>query len=521
METAQSLSKTWPLFAGVGLALGMGSFDGASVQGIFPYVAGGLSTSSDHALWTLTYFIVHWSLGITLMPWTTARFGMRRVFQAAVTVAMVGTVISVATDNLWIMLLSRALQGIAAGLLVPLSQSLFLRHSPGRFHGPVTIFWSNAMLVPFFFGPAIGGLLATELGYRSIFLLSLPIWGVALFLGSAGIPKDHGDPLTPPFDGWGFGLLYGGLMSMQVVLDQGEQYGWWHSTFILKMTLFAVVFLLLFAWRENETRHPLLQLHFLHRRNYWLGLLLLCLGWAMFMGWASMLPLWAEETLGFNGFWGSAVLIPIGLGAIPLSTQMDRLRGLLGLRRLTTLCFAIFAFAYGSAYLSPISSLSDLFWPMLFIGMGVGMLFVPLTMVILSGLSATEIPSAATTSNFIRVFSANIGVSLLSVYWARYSALASDHLRGHISRFDPETTLSAQHLHTLIEVQADTLSIDNLLRLSMWICLIAAITAYVFIIPPSALRNADGPRNYVEEEEDEFSTVLASAAAREGVTTTS
>lgn len=149
METAQSLSKTWPLFAGVGLALGMGSFDGASVQGIFPYVAGGLSTSSDHALWTLTYFIVHWSLGITLMPWTTARFGMRRVFQMAVTVAMVGTVISVATDNLWIMLLSRALQGIAAGLLVPLSQSLFLRHSPGRFHGPVTIFWSNAMLVPF------------------------------------------------------------------------------------------------------------------------------------------------------------------------------------------------------------------------------------------------------------------------------------------------------------------------------------------------------------------------------------
>jgi hypothetical protein len=81
METAQSLSKTWPLFAGGGLALGMGSFDGASVQGIFPYVAGGLSTSSDHALWTLTYFIVHWSLGITLMPWTTARFGMRRVFQ--------------------------------------------------------------------------------------------------------------------------------------------------------------------------------------------------------------------------------------------------------------------------------------------------------------------------------------------------------------------------------------------------------------------------------------------------------
>ena len=498
----------------------MGSFDGASVQGIFPYLAGGLSTSSDHALWTLTYFIVHWSLGITLMPWTTARFGMRRVFQAAVAVAMVGTLISMVTVNLWIMLLSRALEGIAAGLLVPLGQSLFLRHSPSQHHGLVTIFWSNTMLVPFFFGPAIGGLLATELGYRSIFLFSLPLWGIALLLGNLGIPKEPTSLQAPPFDAWGFGLLYGGLMSMQIVLDQGEQYGWWRSTFILTTALFAFVSLLLFAWRESETRHPLLQLHFLRRRNYWLGLLLLCLGWAMFMGWASILPLWAEETLGFNGFWGSSVLIPIGIGAIPLSTLMDRLRGLLGLRRLATLCFAIFAFAYGSAYLSPIGSLSDLFWPVLCIGVGVGMLFVPLTMIILSGFGAEEIPSAATTSNFIRVFSANIGVSLLSVYWTRYSALASDHLRGHISRFGPETALSAQHLHALISVQAGTLSIDNLLRLSMWICLIAAMVAYVFIIPPGALRSADGPHNYVEEEEDKFSAA-ASAAAREGATTTS
>lgn len=516
METPQSLSETWPLFAGVGLALGMGSFDGASVQGIFPYLAGGLSTSSDHALWTLTYFIVHWSLGITLMPWTTARFGMRRVFQAAVAVAMVGTLISMVTVNLWIMLLSRALEGIAAGLLVPLGQSLFLRHSPSQHHGLVTIFWSNTMLVPFFFGPAIGGLLATELGYRSIFLFSLPLWGIALLLGNLGIPKEPTSLQAPPFDVWGFGLLYGGLMSMQIVLDQGEQYGWWRSTFILTTALFAFVSLLLFAWRESETRHPLLQLHFLRRRNYWLGLLLLCLGWAMFMGWASILPLWAEETLGFNGFWGSAVLIPIGIGAIPLSTLMDRLRGLLGLRRLTALCFAIFAFAYGSAHLSLISSLSDLFWPVLCIGVGVGMLFVPLTMIILSGLGAEEIPSAATTSNFIRVFSANIGVSLLSVYWTRYSALARTRLRDHLSRFDPQITLSAQHLHILISTQADTLSIDNLLRLSMWVCLIAAMVAYGFLIPPSTLHRADGPRNYVEEEEDAFSVT-----AREGASTTS
>lgn len=528
MQSIQPLSRTWPLFAGVALALAMGSFDGASVQGIFPYIAGGLSTSNDHALWTLTYFIVHWSLGITLMPWTTQRFGMRRVFQAAVTVATLGTLISATTSNLWIMLLSRALEGIAAGLLVPLSQSLFLRHSPERLHGLVTVFWSNAMLMPFFFGPALGGLLATELGYRSIFLLSLPFWILAFFLGSSGIPrdardaKDAGKKILPSFDGWGFGLLYGGLMSLQIVLDQGEEYGWWHSSFILKMTLLALVFFILFAWRESETTHPLLEIHFLKRRNYWLGLLLLCLGWAMFMGWASILPLWAEEDLGFNGFWASLVLFPIGLGAIPLSTLMDRLRGLLGLRRLASLCFLIFAFAYGHAYLSPMSSLSDLFIPILLIGIGVGMLFVPLTLIILSGLNSAEIPSAATTSNFIRVFSANIGVSLLSVYWSRYSAMAADHLRGQISHFHSDFDFSPATLQHLILVKADTLSMDNLLRLSMWICLGAALIAYFFITPPSRLQNATGPGNYIAEEEEESGfAASAKAEAAGGASTTS
>jgi EmrB/QacA subfamily drug resistance transporter len=521
VENTQPLSKIWPLFAGVGLALGMGSFDGASVQGIFPYVAGGLSTSSDHALWTLTYFIVNWSVGITLMPWTTQRFGMRRVFQVAVVVASTGTIISALTSNLWIMLFSRALEGIAAGLLVPLSQSVFLRHSPKVRHGLVTIFWSNSMLAPFFFGPAIGGFLATDLGYRSIFLLSLPFWLLAFFLGRKGIPKDQSQPDTPPFDSWGFGLLYAGLMSMQIVFDQGEEYGWWHSSFILKTTLISFVCLLLFAWRESETTYPLLQMHFLKRRNYSLGLLLLCLGWAMFMGWASILPLWAEENLGFNGFWASLVLAPIGVGAIPMSTIMDRLRGLLGLRRLATLCFSIFAFAYGSTYLSPITSLSDLFLPILLLGIGVGMLFVPLTMIILSGLDSDEIPSAATTSNFIRVFSANIGVTLLSVYWTRYGAMAADHLRSHISRFQQPLQLSPESLHNLIRIQADTLSIDNLLRLSMWICLGAAVIAYVFIIPPSRMTNRTGVEDYVTEEEAEagFGTSAKAAAAVSAKTT--
>ncbi len=491
------------LFTGVALALGLGSFEGSAVQGILPYIAGGLSTSSDHALWTLTYFIVHWSLGITLMPWSTARFGARRVFQGAVAIAATGTLVSALTHNLWIMLLSRAMEGIGAGLLVPLSQSLFLRHSPPARHGMVTMLWSNAMLIPFFVGPAIGGWLATALNFRFIFWLSLPLWGLAWFLGRTGIPTGGENRDNPPFDLLGFGLLYAGLMALQVTLDQGEQYGWWHSFYILHTALAALILLLLFAWRESRAPHPLLQFHFLRQRNYWLGLLLLCLGWSLFMGWAAELPLWAEETLGFNGYWGGVLLLPIGLAAVPVSTLMDRLQGLFGLRRLAALCFSLFAAAYGSSYFSPQSGLAEIFWPMLLLGLGLGMLFVPLTMIILSGIPAEDIPKAATTSNFIRVFSANIGVSLISVYAIRDGALASSAFREHLLAYGNSSAMTAPTLARLVAVQAGTLSIDNLLRLSMWLCLLAALMAYAFLIPPRAIVTPSSPRSYVEEAEEE------------------
>ena len=503
MPAARPSSSLVPLFSGVGLALGLGSFEGAAVQGIFPYVAGGLSTSSYDALWTLTYFIVHWALGITLMPWTTARFGPRRAFQAAVIAAGAGTLISALTHNLWIMLLSRALEGLGAGLLVPLSQSLFLGATPPRRHGMVTVFWSNAMLLPFFLGPVIGGWLAVGPGFRFIFWLSLPLFVLAFLLGSRGIPAPARPSGTTPFDTRGFVLLYLGLMSLQVVLDQGEEHGWCHSPFIVHMTLAAIACLYLFAWHEMRTPHPLLRFHYLKQRNFSLGLLLLCVGWALFMAWASTLPLWAEEYLGYNGLWGGVLLVPIALGAVPLSTVLDQLHSLLGLRRLATLSLLLLATAYGSLDLGIYAGLSTLFWPLVLLGCGIGVLFVPLTMIIMSEIPAPLVAGAATTTNFIRVFSANIGVSLVTVYSSRGTARASNALSSEWSRYAWHGHTGLQIAQPFLATEAHTLSLDNLLRLSMWLCLGGAAAAWFFLTPPRTLPAA--PQSYVEELEREAS----------------
>lgn len=359
------------------------------------------------------------------------------------------------------------------------------------------------MLLPFFLGPAVGGWLATTVGFPWIFGWTVPLWLVAAWLGARGIAAEP-PPASPapPFDGKGFALLYAGLMSLQVVLDQGEQHGWWHSPFIREASVVAVVCLYLFGWHELRAPHPLLQFRFLARRNYTLGLLLLSLGWALFMGWASLLPLWAEEDLGYNGVWGGILLIPVGLGALPLSTILDRLRGLFGLRRLASLSFLLLGTAYGTLSVHPGSSLSDLFWPLVVLGLGVGILFVPLTMIVMSEIAVGAVPQAATTANFLRVFSANLGVSVLAVFWSRGAAQAGNALRGELSRYGGATALSLNTLQGMLSIEAHTLSLDNLLRVSMGLCLIGALVAWFFLIPPRTLPQPSA-QGYVEEAENE------------------
>ncbi|UEO00911.1 hypothetical protein A9R16_005790 [Acidiferrobacter thiooxydans] len=185
-----------------------------------------------------------------------------------------------------------------------------------------------------------------------------------------------------------------------------------------------------------------------------------------------------------------------------MSAALDHLRGVFGLRRLASLSFLLLSGAYGTLSVHPGSALSDLFWPLLVLGLGVGILFVPLTMIIMSEIAVAAVPAAATTANFIRVFSANIGVTVLAVYWSRGSARASNALAAEISRYGHTTTGPLDGLQRFLVVEAHTVSLDNLLRLSMWLCLAGAFVAWFFLIPPRVLPKASA-HSFVEETENE------------------
>lgn len=482
-----------PLTAGACLGLAVGSFCGGSLQSIYPYIAGSLGTSSDHALWTLTYFLIHWALGIALMPWFARRFGYRLLFIASMVLLAIGAAMGIVAQSLMAMIVARGVQGISAGLLVPLVQTLLLRHFPRSHHTLATALWSNSMLVPFFFGPALGGWLAVNAAWTDSFWLVIPGSIVSLLLVWVALPADPPTEKPPRFDLVGLVLLWLGLIALQIMLNQGEQFGWFGSPFIQTWFIASAILLGGFVIWELTDTAPLIELRFIANRNFGFGLLLLCLGWSIFVGWSSILPLWTEETLGYNGWWGGVLLIPLALTAIPVATAMGPVARLISLRVLAALCFVLFAAAFTIAVYSPDIGLTEMAASELIQGVAVGMLFVPLTMIILSDIAPEDIAAASTTSNFIRLASDIIGVTMLETLWQRRTEGVADRMRAGM---DPTVVRQwMTHLHSRgidhaqataalvsrLNLEANTWSLDDALRLSAWICIVAAVLSLILL----------------------------------------
>lgn len=484
MEKVVNSQPSLFMFLGVGLALGTSSFIAVAVQNIFPYIAGSLATSDHHAVWVLTFMVMNWAIGSTLMPWVSARKGLRGAFNLSLFSLIVSSAVCATTSNIWIMLLFRGVQGIGAGIMVPLSQTIFIRYcSPARRILMMSL-WTNAMLIPFYIGPFIGGWLATVASWRYIFIFSIPLFMMSMFLSGRKIPNSV--RLKKPFDSIGFVLLYGFVVSLQFIIDQGDDSGWFRSGRIDIALFLAITLLIAFIFWQKRAEHALLNLSFLKIRSYWLGLILLCLGWAMFTGWTADIPLWVEKYTGYNGFYGGLLSVPIGATAIPITIFMSRASRWMPINYLAGLSFLVFSTVYASIFLAPQESLHTVILYMALIGIGIGLLFVPMNMLVLSEVSAENLHEASTLANFVRTLSSSMGVGILGGLSYNATGTAYDVLRGHISWFGsvPNTSVGIQfYLHDALLVAA-TMGINNVIRISAWVCLAAAIVALWLIKTP-------------------------------------
>jgi DHA2 family multidrug resistance protein len=232
-----------------------------------PYMQGSLSASLDQINWVLTSYIVAAAIMTAPVGWLAARFGRKRLFLVCTMGFSFASLLCSLSQDIQQMVLARCLQGMFGAALMPLAQSMVIDVFAGyELPKAQTIFGMGLMVGPVM-GPTIGAWLTDTYSWHWVFLINLP-FGVVATIGML-ILMDETPPNTSlRFDWFGFIALAVGIGALQLVLDRGEQVGWYDSSEIIVETIIAIVGIYYFLAHSLTTSNPFVRLDIFKDRNF-------------------------------------------------------------------------------------------------------------------------------------------------------------------------------------------------------------------------------------------------------------
>ncbi len=448
-------TQRWGVTAAVMLVATMQILDTSVTNVALPHMQGSLSASLDEITWVLTSFIAANAVILPVTGWLVAQLGRRRFFLIATATFMVSSLLSGAAPSLELLVGARLLQGLGGGPLIPLAQAILLEIFPPRQRGTAMAIWGLGIMVAPIAGPTVGGWITENYSWRWIFYINLPFGALALALGSiflADLPAaSRDDAARVRFDGVGLALLVAGIGSLQVALDQGERLDWFDSSFITTLVVVAVVALAAFTlWELRAASHPLVDLRVLANTTFAVGTLLITLvGFGLFSSFL-LLTFYTEHLLRYDALTAGWVLAPGGVGSLISLSIGGRLVDRLDPRWLVSTGTAIIAY---SLYLMGTLSLGADFWAVLwprFVqGFGMGLVFVPLTTMSLTAVSAAELPTASGLFNVVRNVGGSVGIAVTTTWLARQTQVHMKTLMGHVT---PWSAATAERLGRLQDI---------------------------------------------------------------------
>jgi DHA2 family multidrug resistance protein len=237
-------------------------------------------------------------------------------------------------------------------------------------------------------------------------------------------------------DWLGIALLAVAVGSLQYVLEKGHDEDWFNSGIIIFLAATAVFGLFFFIWRELSFRNPIVELRVLKNGNLRVGTILsFIMGFGLY-GSTFIIPLYTQATLGWTAQQAGMLMIPSALTTafmMPIIGQMLQ-KGVKQqyLVALGMLLFFIFCF-WGYKIITPDTGADDFFWMLIVRGMGMGMLFIPVTTLALSTLKGQQIGQGAAFTGMMRQLGGSFGVAAITTYMAGRNMVHRSDLVAHLN----------------------------------------------------------------------------------------
>jgi DHA2 family multidrug resistance protein len=415
------------------------ALDGTIANVALPHMQGSLSASQDQITWVLTSFIVAAAIATPLNGWLVDRFGLKRVFLVSVAGFTLASVLCGISATLTEIVVARMLQGVFGAALVPLSQSVLLDINPREKHGSAMAVWGMGVMIGPILGPTLGGWLTDSYSWRWVFFINVPIgalafWGIWRYIHATHPAR------RIRFDVFGFVTLSIAIGALQMLLDRGEQNDWFGST---ETWVELILTTLAFAYFIGHTLtrpagQSFVDFRLLKNANYVTGLLLIFIVGMVLFATRALMPTMLQGLMGYPAKLAGLVTAPSGLGTMAAMMIVGRLTGKVDFRLLLGVGFAITAFSlWQMTHYTLVLSQSDIVWPGVIQGVGLGLVFVPLSAATFATLSPQMRAEGTALYSLVRNIGSSIGIALVQALLVRNTQIAHASLATQITDANP------------------------------------------------------------------------------------
>mgnify|MGYP004647568307 CR=1 FL=1 len=387
-----------------------------------PHMAGSFSVSREESMWILTFYLIASGIVIPMVGWFSKVLGRKNFFMISILLFTVASGLCGISKNLEQMIFARILQGIGGGGLLPISQAILLENFKPQERGKAMAMFGLVIVLAPILGPALGGWITDNWSWPFIYYINLPIGCLALWLSKVFI-------YDPPYaqkqagvktDGFGFFTLCVWLLTLQIVLDKGNNADWFNAPWICWLTALSCVSGVAFLVSQLKRKESLVDLSVFKDKNFFIGTAVQVVMQAVLLASLAILPQFLQSLMGYDAYKSGLSMMPRGLGALMATVLCGTMSNKVDNRLLVML--GLIFIGSGSWILGDLNlqiSTMNIAVPNFLFGLGLGLAMIPIITLSMATIKIEQMTNASGLQNLLKNIGGAFGTSIVATLLSR------------------------------------------------------------------------------------------------------
>ena len=476
METPPKNNLRWWILLTVIIGTFLGRLDQTIVNLALPKIINEFGITVSSAGWIATAYILANAVFVPIWGKLGDKIGRKKVYIIGFSIFIFGSVLAGFAWNLSSMIVFRIIQAIAGSADYPTAMAIIaVTFKEGKERAQALGIWSSSFAAATVFGPLLGGPLIDGFGWRSVFLVNLPIGILGIFMALRFINESRSKIQSKFFDWWGAISLGGMLSALVLVLDKGFDWGWLSIQSMI-CYFFIIVLLGLFIKIEQKVSEPIVDLKFFKIPAFVNVLLNNFIVFMGMMGGVFLIPVFAQTFLGYNATESGYLFMPMAAAMMLAAPLGGILTGKIQSRYVifaSTVVASIGIFLF--SYLDPKSSVLDIIIPLSIMAFGLGFGMAQRTNIIASAVPQSEIGIASSVLALVRNISGAFGIAIFATILNNRTTSNVFRING-FSRLYSHTSINIQKYVSLIILKAQIDAYDYVFLVAAAIIFIGSFT---------------------------------------------